>query len=358
MTYQHKQAPLKQPTPEWIETEADIEQELNRQSAHLDLALEAKEAASVGRGTKDEIPGVHTELWEREGVKITRIEVQNEEGARAIGKLPGHYITLEVPRLRRKDSKLQDRVATHFAQEFERFLKHLNISPDAKVLLIGLGNWNVTPDALGPLVVENTMVTRHYFELMPDQVHPGYRQVSAVAPGVLGTTGIETSDIVYALVEKLQPDLVIAIDSLASKALDRVNTTIQIADTGIHPGSGIGNKRKGITKQELGVDVIAIGVPTVVYASTIVTNSMEMLIRHFKRRTDNTQQIFGLLDQLTEIERLELVKEVLNPIGHDLLVTPKEIDEFIEDIANIIASGLNASLHEAVDTSNVAAYTH
>ena len=199
-----------------------------------------------------------------------------------------------MPGLRHKDSKLQDRVATKFAQEFERFLKHLNISPDAKVLLVGLGNWNVTPDALGPLVVENIMVTRHYFELMPDQVHPGYRQVSALAPGVLGTTGIETSDIVYALVEKVQPDLVIAIDSLASKALERVNTTIQIADTGIHPGSGIGNKRKGLTKQELGVDVIAIGVPTVVYASTIVTSTMEMLIRHFKKRTNHTQQIFGL----------------------------------------------------------------
>lgn len=338
--------------------EFDLDEELQRQSAHLDLAVEAKEAASQVQGTTADLPGVRSELWEEQGIKITRIEVQNEEGSRAIGKLPGHYLTIEVPALRRKDSKLQDKVATHFAREFEKFLEHLNIAPDAKVLLIGLGNWNVTPDALGPLVVENMMVTRHYFELMPDQVHDGYRQVSAVAPGVLGTTGIETSDIVYALVEQTKPDLVIAIDSLASKALERVNTTIQIADTGIHPGSGIGNKRKGLTKQELGVDVIAIGVPTVVYASTIVTNSMEMLINHFKKRTDNTQQIFGLLDQLSEPERLELVKEVLNPIGHDLLVTPKEIDEFIEDIANVIASGLNASLHEAVDSSNVAAYTH
>lgn len=356
MLRQRNHSPFKQPFKEL--TEADLDRELNRQSAHLDLALEAKEAASEVQGRVDELPGVHTEILEEQGIKITRIEVQNEEGARLIGKVPGHYITLEVPGLRHKDSKLQDRVATKFAQEFERFLKHLNISPDAKVLLVGLGNWNVTPDALGPLVVENIMVTRHYFELIPDQVHPGYRQVSALAPGVLGTTGIETSDIVYALVEKVQPDLVIAIDSLASKALERVNTTIQIADTGIHPGSGIGNKRKGLTKQELGVDVIAIGVPTVVYASTIVTSTMEMLIRHFKKRTNHTQQIFGLMDQLSEPERLELIKEVLNPIGHDLLVTPKEIDEFIEDIANIIASGLNAALHEAVDTSNVAAYTH
>lgn len=338
--------------------DVNLNQELNERSAHIDLALEAKEAADGAEGAAAELPGVKTDVWEESGVKITRIEVQNEQGAMSIGKEPGHYITIEVPGLRQKDSKLQNRVATYFAQEFERFLAHLNISPDAKVLLVGLGNWNVTPDALGPIVVENIMVTRHYFELMPDQVHPGYRQVSAVAPGVLGTTGIETGDIVHALVQKLQPDLVIAIDSLASKALDRVNTTIQIADTGIHPGSGIGNKRKGLTKEELGVPVIAIGVPTVVYASTIVTSSMELLIRHFKKRTDHTDQIFGLLDQLSEPQRYELVKEVLSPIGHDLLVTPKDIDEFIEDIGNIIASGLNASLHEAVDSSNVAAYTH
>jgi spore protease len=208
------------------------------------------------------------------------------------------------------------------------------------------------------MVVENVTVTRHYFELMPEQVGPGYRQVSAIAPGVLGTTGIETSDIVQSIVEKSKPDFVIAIDALASKALERVNTTIQLADTGIHPGSGIGNKRKGLTKEILGVPVIAIGVPTVVYASTIVNNIMDMMIKHFKQQTDNTQAIFGALEQLSEQERLGMVREVLTPMGHDLLVTPKEVDEFIEDIANIIASGLNAGLHEAVNTDNVAAYTH
>ena len=182
--------------------------------------------------------------------------------------------------------------------------------------------------------------------------------VSAVAPGVLGITGIESSEIVHGIVEKTKPDLVIAIDALASKAVERVNTTIQIADTGIHPGSGIGNKRKGLTKEILGVPVIAIGVPTVVYASTIVNNTLEMMSSHFKKQNANSDQILGLVNQMEENERLQLVREVLSPLGHDLLVTPKEIDEFIEDIANIIASGLNASLHEAVDSSNVAAYTH
>ncbi|WP_420852227.1 GPR endopeptidase [Paenibacillus hamazuiensis] len=331
--------------------------QLDFSSAHADLALEARDIAARASGNQT-IPGVHTSVQEDDGITITLIDITSEEGSRAMGKLPGHYVTIEVPALRQKDTDLQDRVATKFAQEFEKFLAKLGVPQNAKVLIIGLGNWNVTPDALGPLVVENVMVTRHYFELMPDQVSKGYRPVSAVAPGVLGTTGIESSEIVQGIVEKSKPDLVIAIDALASRSLERVNTTIQIADTGIHPGSGIGNKRKGLTLEALGVPVIAIGVPTVVYASTIVNSVIDMMHRHFERQTSNTGQILGMLDQLQDHERIELVKEVLNPVGHDLLVTPKEIDQFIEDIANIIASGLNAALHEAIDTNNVAAFTH
>jgi spore protease len=329
---------------------------INEFSIRTDLAVEANEWVSRQMGGT--IPGIHTEVNEENGIKITKIDVQTEEGARSIGKLVGHYITMEAIGLRQKDSNLQDRLATKLAKEFSSFIKHLSIPVNAKVLIIGLGNFHVTPDSLGPLVVENVLVTRHYFELMPDQVSAGYREVSAIAPGVLGTTGIESSEIVQGIVEKSRPDLVIAIDALASKSLQRVNTTIQIADTGIHPGSGIGNKRKGLTQEILGVPVIAIGVPTVVYASTIVNNSIDLMVAHFKQQTNQSDQILGMLNQLNEDERLMLVKEVLTPLGQDLLVTPKEIDQFIEDVANIIASGLNAALHEAVDSDNVAAYTH
>ncbi|GAB2703784.1 GPR endopeptidase [Paenibacillus thermoaerophilus] len=332
------------------------EQDLSAYSVRTDLALEAQEMASAGRTSR--LPGVESETETHEGMKITRIRVLNEEGVRTLGKQIGNYITIEVPGLRHKDSVLQDKVATRFANEFASFLERAGIGKEAKALIIGLGNWHVTPDSLGPLVVENVMVTRHYFELMPDQVHPGYRSVSAIAPGVLGTTGIETSEIVQGIVERSKPDVVIAIDALASMALERVNTTIQIADTGIHPGSGVGNKRKGLTMEHLGVPVIAIGVPTVVYASTIVNSIIEMLVQNFKKQTSNTQAILGMLDGMPEQERLGMVKEVLDPIGQDLLVTPKDIDQFVEDIANIIASGLNAALHEAVDSGNVAAYTH
>ncbi|MEF2247282.1 MULTISPECIES: GPR endopeptidase [unclassified Paenibacillus] len=333
------------------------ELDLKKYSVRTDLALEAREIAE-GAAAGAGIPGVASETIEDEGIMITHLEVQNEQGASAIGKMVGRYITIEVPGLRGHDSDLQDRVATQFAKNFAEFLERLQIGKMSRVLIVGLGNWNVTPDALGPLVVENVMVTRHLFELMPDQISPGYRSVSAIAPGVLGTTGIESSEIVQGIVDRSKPDVIIAIDALASRALERVNTTIQIADIGVHPGSGIGNKRKGLTKEILGVPVIAIGVPTVVYASTIVNNTFDMLRNHLDGNNGDSNHILGVLNQIPEHERLQLVKEVLNPLGHDLLVTPKEVDQFIEDIANIIASGLNAALHEAIDNDNVAAYTH
>lgn len=333
-----------------------LDEELEKQSAHLDLALEAKEKASDTWG--EQIPGVEIETEKGRGIQVTRIHVKNKEGMKAINKLPGHYVTIEVPGLRQKDIDLQHRVATKLAKEFEAFLETSGVDRDAKALIVGLGNKKVTPDSLGPLVVDNVMITRHFFELMPDQVGSGYRPVSAISPGVLGTTGMETGEIVQGIVQKCKPDFVIAIDALASKALERVNTTIQIADTGINPGSGIGNKRMALTEETLGVKVIAIGVPTVVYASTIVNNSIELVLKHFRSQTKQTQALFGVLEKMNAQERLAMVKEVLEPVGHDLLVTPKEIDEFMEDIANIIATGLNAALHDDIRPENVAASTH
>ncbi|RUT36458.1 GPR endopeptidase [Paenibacillus zeisoli] len=335
--------------------------DLSQYMVRTDLALEAKELAERMHGAP--IPGLNEDITEDDGIKVTRLDVLNESASMQIGRVQGHYVTIEVPALRNQDTGLQERVAATFVTEFTGFLDKIGITEDKKVLIVGLGNWNVTPDALGPLVVENALVTRHFYQLAPDQVAPGYREVSAIAPGVLGTTGIESSEIVQSIVERTKPDVIIAIDALASKSLDRLNTTIQIADIGIHPGSGIGNKRRGLTKEILGVPCIAIGVPTVCYASTIVNNTFDLLLKHFDQEhggagSGQTKQIMGLITELSEQERLGLVKEVLQPLGHDVIVTPKEIDEFIEDIANIIASGLNASLHKAVNADNVGAYTH
>ncbi|OMD53059.1 GPR endopeptidase [Paenibacillus borealis] len=336
-----------------------MELDLQLYSVRTDLAVEAKEMAQGPQKTP--IPGVNEEVEEEGGIKVTRLGVANNAGSQAIGRAIGNYVTLEVPALRGGDTGLQQKVSTVFAREFEQFLNRIGINKDSSVLIVGLGNWNVTPDSLGPLVVENALVTRQFYELVPDQVSPGYRNVSAIAPGVLGLTGIESSEVVQGIVDRTKPDVIIAIDALASRSLERINTTIQIADIGIHPGSGIGNKRRGLTQEILGIPCIAIGVPTVCYASTIVNNVLEMMKNHFAQVGDgaaHTKEIMGMLDDISEQERLALVKEVLEPLGHDLIVTPKEIDEFIEEIANIVASGLNAALHEAVDPGNVGAYTH
>jgi spore protease len=238
--------------------------DLSGYSIRTDLAREAHQMAVEERGGTSDIPGVRTEENTEEGITTSWIWIDEQAGSEAIGKVPGTYLTLEVPALRSRDSMLEKRVSEHFAQQFSRFLDEVGIGLDDSGLIVGLGNWNVTADALGPLVVKHTLVTRHLFELAPESVAEGYRSISALSPGVLGITGIETSEIVRGVVEKTKPDFVIAFDSLASRALSRVNTTIQVADTGIHPGSGVGNKRKALTKETLGVPVIAIGVPTVI----------------------------------------------------------------------------------------------
>jgi len=217
-------------------------------------------------------------------------------------------------------------------------------------LIVGLGNWNVTPDALGPKVVENLLITRHLKELMPDEINDDeYSTVCAIAPGVLGITGIETSEIIESIVSKIKPDLVLAVDALAARSVSRLNTTIQIADTGIHPGSGVGNKRKGITQEVLGVPVIAIGVPTVVDAVTLTNDTMDMVIDTLIKVTNQGGQFYNILKDLDRNEKQQLISEVLSDNLGSLIVTPKEVDRLVIDISEIIAGGINAALHPVID---------
>ncbi|USG68453.1 GPR endopeptidase [Brevibacillus ruminantium] len=367
--------------------EHDID--LSQYAIRTDLALEAHELVQEQQTAADQLSGVQLEQDDKEpGIKVTRLRVETEEAGRSIGKLPGRYITIEVPKLRDNDTAIEDQVARRFTREFAALLSELGITEDKKALVVGLGNWNVTPDALGPMVVENLLVTRHLFTLAPESVEEGYREVSAISPGVLGITGIETSEIVLGVVQNSKPDFVICIDALASRALHRVNTTIQISDTGIHPGSGIGNKRKALDEKTLGVPVIAIGVPTVVFASTIVNDAITYLLGHFGQSMKESSRAFnklsvstlperkepyteedlpdiesrktfmGLVGSLPEQEKQQLIHEVLRPLGQDLVVTPKEVDDFMEGISNVIASGLNRALHKTVDEKNSGAYTH
>jgi len=343
--------------------------DLSNYQVRTDLAIESHQIISEKKG--EEIPGVNIENNTYESINVNRLDITSDGGSNLLNKPKGRYLTFEAAILKQHDTKVYENLTYVFAEEFAKYLLELKISADAKVLIIGLGNWNVTPDALGPMVISNLLITRHLFELIPDKVDEGFRSVSAIAPGVLGITGIETSEVVYGIVENSQPDFVIAIDALASRSLERVYSTIQVADTGIHPGSGIGNKRKPISKESLGVPVIAIGVPTVVDAVSITSDTIDLMLKHLERQMeirnpfeksleieDNNGKFLGLVGTLSEEEKRQLIHEVLAPLGYNLVVTPKEVDTFIEDIANIIANGLNMALHKAITRENVFSYTH
>jgi spore protease len=174
---------------------------------------------------------------------------------------------------------------------------------------------------------------------------------------VMGITGIDTCEIVHGIVQKVKPDLVICVDALAARSLERVNTTIQIADVGISPGAGVGNKRKGLNKQSLGVPVIAVGVPTVVDAVTITSDAMDLILQRLEQIVPGNEMT-RWIGNFTEQEKKQLIYELLQPLGHNLMVTPKEVDTFIEDVANVIANGLNVALHEAIPLDDVGLYTH
>ncbi|MGJ7921434.1 GPR endopeptidase [Neobacillus sp. LXY-4] len=368
--------------------------DLSKYTVRTDLAVEAREMALAEKAKTvqnaenlSEIEGVIIKEKEENDIKISLVEI-TKQAEESIGKKPGRYLTIEVTGIRQQDSELQQKVEKVFAHEFSHFLKMLGIKEDASCLVVGLGNWNVTPDALGPSVCENLLVTRHLFQLQPENVEKGFRPVSALSPGVMGLTGIETSDIIFGVVEKTKPDFVIAIDALASRSIERVNATIQISDTGIHPGSGVGNKRKEISQETLGIPVIALGVPTVVDAVSITSDTIDFILKHFgrelreggrpsralapagmsfgekKKLTDedlpeeqHRKTFLGMIGVLPDEEKRKLIYEVLSPLGHNLMVTPKEVDVFIEDMANLLANGLNAALHQTVNQDNTGFYT-
>lgn len=366
--------------------------DLSKYSVRTDLAIEAREMVLAGRSVGQEenlsqIEGVIIKEKDVNDIKISLVEV-TKQGEQELGKKAGRYLTIEVQGIREQNTEVQQKVVEIFAKEFAYFLEGSGIKKTDSCLVVGLGNWNVTPDALGPMVCENLLITRHLFQLQPENIEEGYRSVSALSPGVMGLTGIETSDIIFGIVEKTKPDFVIAIDALASRSIERVNSTIQISDTGIHPGSGVGNKRKELSKETLGIPVIAIGVPTVVDAVSITSDTIDFILKHFgkelkegnrpsralapagmsfgekRKLTDedlpeeeHRKTFLGMIGTLSDEEKRKLIYEVLSPLGHNLMVTPKEVDVFIEDMANLIANGLNASLHHAVDQGNAGYYT-
>ena len=305
-----------------------------------DLADEAREFIEGRRRAR--IPGVDVEEARTSECHVTRVHVSTPEASELMGKPPGRYVTIEAPGLLKRSRPIQEEVAQTFVRELHSLMP---LDDGAEIFVAGLGNWQSTPDSLGPRVVGQLLITRHLHDYVPPELKGGLRSVAAVAPGVMGLTGIETGEIIWAITERIKPDVVVAIDALAAKSADRILTTIQLADTGIHPGSGVGNKRLAITKETLGVPVIAIGVPTVVHASTIAYDTIELLVEKFRGRA----QFYEILREMDSDSRRELIDEVLAPSVGDLMVTPKEIDVLILEMSKVLAGALNAALHPRID---------
>ncbi len=316
-----------------------------------DLALESRELYKKGK--TEEVPGVEVETQEFPDVKVTRVRIKTLEGSEAMGKPIGNYITLEIPNLNDNLKELNESTANILASEVRTLMK---VPEDATVLVVGLGNWNVTPDALGPKVVSQIAVTRHLIEYAPEYIEKGVRAVCSLAPGVLGITGIETGEIIKGVVEKVKPSIIIAIDALASRKMERISTTIQVADTGISPGSGVGNKRMGLSYITLGVPVIAIGVPTVVDAVTVANDTLDLTIETMSRQADEGTEFYSMLQKMNGQDKYELIKEVLSPYVGDLVVTPKEIDSIISNVSEVVANGINIAVHDTLE--NAEKYLH
>lgn len=359
-----------------------------------DLALEAHQVI-IQRGGGPEIAGVRVETEEKEVARVSRVVVADEQAARRMGKAVGTYVTLESEALRNRNQEEQEQLAQQLAREIQQFLADLKIPENGSCLVVGLGNRHATPDALGPRTVSELLVTRHLYEMVPPELRGGLRPVAAMAPGVLGLTGIETSEIIRGVVDRIHPSVVICVDALAARSSDRLCATIQIADTGISPGAGVGNVRKAINEETLGVPVLALGVPTVIHAMTIVGDAIDWITRRLTGQAPPLTALGGVsapqnsgsvrLDPrrirvhgqdgsiaavpadtrgqkdplglpLDQAQKRYMLRDLLGDEFGQMIVTPKEIDVLIDDVAQCLAGALNAALHPSLDLDEILLY--
>lgn len=299
-----------------------------------DLAVEAFE----GSGS-DAIPGVTVTRWSVDGVGITEVTVEDNSAASTLGKPKGTYLTLDAPLLRERDPDARLAVSSLLGEELARLLP--DRSPEDTVLVVGLGNRGITPDSLGPAAIDRTLATRH---LLAGPYAPAdLSSVCAIAPGVLGVTGIETQELVEGLVEKLRPACLICVDSLAARAVARLGSTLQLSDAGIQPGAGVGNHRTPLTQSRLGVPVISVGMPTVVYAATLARDAFAWL--NLQNGDDDPHE-----EALADMENALLRGDI-----GEMIVTPREVDAMVQDAAGIIASAINRALHPGLGDRELAA---
>lgn len=317
---------------------------LENYNIRTDLALETRE-----RFVSDhvEIPGVSVEETydEEREIRTTRVVVETENGAKMMGKPVGTYLTIEAPNMAVPDEDYHREISKKLAEDIKELVPERK--EEVSVLVVGLGNREVTPDALGPYVADHLHVTRHIvkeygkYAMGKDQVY----LVSAVVPGVTGQTGMETLEIVKGVVEETEPDFVVAIDALAARNSKRLNRTIQITDAGICPGSGVGNHRLALNSETLGVKVIGIGVPTVVDAVTIVNDTMENFIVALES-SELLKSVGETLRSYNEAEKQELIRELIAPHLNGMYMTPKNIDDTIKRVSFTISEALNILFSE------------
>ena len=306
-----------------------------------DLALERRDLYNKAHNIEKDIDGIETEEEKiDDNISVSRVKITNEKGEEAIGKKKGNYITVDVKNLKIANEEEIQKTSEVVTKELKTLLaKH--VAEKDSILVVGLGNIYVTPDSLGPKVINEIDITRHLLEYMPEVLDENTREVSAISPGVLGTTGIETMEILKGIVDNVKPKLVIIIDALASRNIERISSSVQLADTGIVPGAGVGNARKELTESTLGIPVIAMGIPTVVEAATIAADSLTLFIK--KAQENGKSNDF--LNRLQEEDKYQIIKEILAPEEYNFIVTPKEIDNLIEKMKDIVARGINFAIN-------------
>ncbi len=286
------------------------------------MAVERRDLYRSANKLEDEINGIECEVDKKNDTTVTRVKITNKEGEKALDKKMGNYITIDMKKINNITTEKEQELIDIFSEELSAIVdKH--IQRNEEILIVGLGNLYATPDSLGSKVVQNIEITRHIKIYLPNAIDENTRSISAITPGVLGTTGIETVEIIKGIVSNIKPKLVIAIDSLCSKNIDRINKSIQISDTGIVPGGGVGNRQAELSEDTLGIPVVGLGVPTVLDAATIVIDTL------------NSCDI--------EIDENKLVDKMqLN--NFNFIVTPKEIDSLIDSMTSIVSEGINISL--------------
>lgn len=315
-----------------------------------DLALEAAEPFK----NENNLPygvTVDEDYDEINEIRVTIVDVMSDIGAKKLGKPIGKYITVETPHMDEPDDGYHQEITKVLIKQLMQLLPGLS---QKKILVAGIGNREITPDALGPLVVEHLFITRHLFQMYAptSSILKGLGNISAIAPGVMGQTGMEGQEIIHGIIEETKPEVLIVIDALAARSTQRLNRTIQLTNTGIHPGAGIGNHRNELTEKTLGIPVIAIGIPTVIDAATIVTDTMQNLFKALKNEAKQSADIYrkdtslkSILESFDIQEQHALMREIMDPGMMDMFVTPKDIDETIGRISFTISEAINGLCH-------------